>query len=67
MVKGTITVLDYEEQNAIVNAERATITIDLVNGHTVFLRAAHFVGEGTVKTNEGEMEVEFHGTSLEVT
>jgi hypothetical protein len=67
MVKGTVTVLDYEEHNAIVNAERATITLDLVNGHTVFLRDAHFVSEGTVRTNEGEMEVEFNGTSLEVT
>ncbi|MEM7308904.1 MAG: phage tail tube protein [Planctomycetota bacterium] len=66
MTKGTMTVSDPDEQEEILHAENATVTIDLNNGRSVVQRAAHFAGDGTVKTNEGEMEVEFHSDQLDV-
>lgn len=66
MIKGTMTVIDPDEQDEIVRAEDATVVVDLVNGRHIVGRDGHFVGEGVVKTNESDMEYQFDFEHLEV-
>ena len=62
-IKGTITDRQTLNLASLVDTEDATVTLVLANGKTIVLREAWFQAQGTGKTNEGEIEVEFASAS----
>lgn len=62
-VKGTITDRGTLDLGALVDTTDATVTLLLANGKTIVLRDAWYQGDGTGKTNEGEVDLEFASSS----
>jgi len=49
----------------LLDLQDATITLTVGNGKTIVLGGACFASEGTIDTEEGEIEVRFEGDSCE--
>ena len=64
-IEGTITDRSDMDLQALLVLNDATITLRLANGKIIVLREAFYAGEGDVTTEEGEIQVLFHGTSAE--
>ena len=64
-IEGMITDNDELDLKAFLGLRDATVTLSLANGKTVVLRNAFYAGDGDVTTDEGEIQVLFHGTSAE--
>lgn len=64
--EGAVTVMPDLDVKALLNTKDATITLELANGKTPVLREAWYAGEGTFKTDEGELAVLFQGLSMEI-
>ncbi len=65
-IEGTTTDHRDVDTEAIKNIVNATVTLELNNGKTFVLREAAYTSEGNMKTEEGEMDVRFEGTSGDV-
>ena len=50
-----------------INIENETITLELANGKVIDQRNSWYAGDGDVTTEEGEIQVLFHGLSSEET
>lgn len=61
-IEGKIT--DTSELNLktqILAIKNATVTLELANGKLVVLNQAYYAGDGTVNTEEGEIDCRFEG------
>lgn len=58
-IEGAITDSSTLSLSTLTSIDEATITLELQNGKTIVLRDAWYAGEGSVKTNEGEIAVRF--------
>lgn len=65
-VEGTITDRGNLDVDDLVQATDETFTLEMANGKVYIVRNAYFAGEGTVTTEEGEIEVRFEGDVEEV-
>lgn len=65
-IEGAITVTADVDIKAFNTAKDATVTLELKSGKTVVLGKASSVGDGVVKTKEGEMAVKFVGLTCDV-
>jgi hypothetical protein len=59
MIKCTVTVTVDTDVVLLTTGEGLTVTAEIPDGRVVMLEAAWQSGEGTVNTEEGELEVEF--------
>jgi hypothetical protein len=64
-IEGEITDRGDLDLEALVKMENATITLELANGKVFALRDAWYAGEGTVGTEEANIQVRFEGLSGE--
>ena len=64
-IEGEITDRSSLSLETLLNAEDATITLELANGKVIMLRDAWYAGEGTGNTDEGNIGVRFEGASGE--
>lgn len=64
-VEGAITDSPELDLQALVEAREANVTLELANGKVVILEKAWYAGEGTVTTEEGEIEVRFEAAAGE--
>lgn len=62
-IEGTISNRGDLDVGALCEITNETVTIELDNGKTVFLRNGWYAADGTVKANSGEVEVRFEGRS----
>lgn len=60
-IEGAITDTENLDLAALQNTVDATVTLSLANGKTIVLRQAVYASEGSVNTEEGEVEVRFEG------
>lgn len=64
-IEGVITDHNDVDLDALLNIKDATITLELANDKIFVLRQAWFAGEGSVTTEEGEIEARFEGMDAE--
>jgi hypothetical protein len=64
-VEGAITDRRELDVQALFNGFDQTVTLNLTNGKVLVLREACYAGDGTVKTDEGEIAVRWIGAKLE--
>jgi len=64
-IEGEITDRADMDVAAFLNTTDATITIELANGKVITLREAWYAGEGTVGTDEANIQFRFEGMSAE--
>jgi len=64
-VEGAITDSSDLDLRALVSATNATVTLELANGKVIILEGAWYAGDGTVTTEEGEIEVRFEAATGE--
>jgi|SRR5690554_2148555 hypothetical protein len=64
-IEGVITDSGNLSVDDILNVTNATITLELQNGKVIILKNAWYAGEGDISTEEGEIEVLFHGLDAE--
>lgn len=67
MIKGAVTITPGFDPVAAKRLRNGTVSLVLSSGHVCVLRGGCYTAEGTAKTGEGELEVEYQGTSMEVT
>ena len=60
-IEGTITDSSQISLEALLGAVGITATLELANGKVIALRDAWFAADGTVTTEEGEIEARFEG------
>lgn len=66
-IEGAITDRGNLDLEALVNITDATITLTLANDKTITMGPAWFSGDGTVTTDEGEIQVRFEGKNAKET
>lgn len=64
-IEGEITDRGSLNLEALVTMDGATVTLELSNGKVFVLRDAWYAGEGTVGTEEANIQVRFEGKSGE--
>jgi hypothetical protein len=64
-IEGEITDRGTLDLEKLVKLDDATITLELSNGKVFVLRQAWYAGEGTVGTEEANIQVRFEGKSGE--
>lgn len=64
-IEGVITDDSEISLEALLLVQDATVTLELANGKIAVLRDAWYAGEGSVTTEEGEIEARFEGLSGE--
>jgi len=64
-IEGEITDRADLDVEALLNLDGVTVTLELANGKTVLLRDAWYAGEGTVGTEEANIQVRFEGLGAE--
>src|SRR5215471_11400931 len=64
-IEGEITDRGSLDVKGLATIENATVTLRLSNGKTIVLRQAWFAGEGTVSTDEANMQIRFEGAGAE--
>jgi len=65
MISGEITDRGSLDVGALVVLENATVTLSLANGKVFVLRQAWYSGDGSVQTDEGNIQLELSGVSGE--
>jgi hypothetical protein len=64
-IEGKITDRGDLDLAALVGITDSTVTLELANGKTILLNNAWWGGDGTVSTEEGEIEARFDGITAE--
>lgn len=64
-IEGAITDSAGLDLDALVTLTDATVTLTVANGKVISLGGAYYAGEGSVTTEEGEIEVRFEGEHAE--
>lgn len=64
-IEGEITDASTLDLSTFTQIDNATITLELANGKVVILRDAWYAGDGTVQTEEANVQVRFEGMSGE--
>lgn len=65
-IEGEITDSADLDLNALLNLDGSTATLELANGKVFVLRSAWYAGEGTVQTEEGNIQFRLEGLTGEV-
>lgn len=65
-VEGEITDRQDLSLETILLGRNVTITLALANGKTIALNNAHYVGDGTGNTGEGNIDVRWEGEAEEI-
>ncbi len=66
-IEGEVTDSRTLDLDALVRLEDVTVTLELANGKTVVLRNAWYAADGTVGTEQGNVQIRFEGLSAEET
>lgn len=64
-IEGKITDRGTLDLASLVQVQDATVTLELANGKVIMLSEAWWGGDGTVSTEEGEIEARFDGITAE--
>lgn len=64
-IEGEITDSSELDITALLNLDGVTATLELANGKVFVLRDAWYAGEGTVQTEEGNIQLRLEGMSGE--
>ncbi len=64
-LEGEITDRGTLDVSALVNLENATATLSLANGKVFVLQQAWYAGDGTIQSEEGNIQLLLHGISGE--
>lgn len=66
-IEGEVTDARSLDLEALVTASEVTATLELANGKTVLLRDGWYAADGTVGTEQGNVQVRIEGLSAEET
>ena len=64
-IEGEITDSRRLNLERLFELDGVTVTLELANGKAILLREAWYAGDGTVGTEEGNIQIKFEGISAE--